>query len=94
MIALFLKGEILNLKDNYTAHRAEWSHHTKCIMYFALMPFFRAKAKFVSLMPHDLRGMKSQSMTVCYAPGEVFLDKENTYQFEKNKEILTAQEIK
>lgn len=43
-------------------------------------------------MPRDLRGMKSQSMTVCYAPGEIFLDKAKTFQFEKNKEILPAQE--
>lgn len=42
------------------------------------MPFFRAKAKFVSLMPHDLKGMKSQSMTVCYTPGEIFLDNAKT----------------
>lgn len=44
-------------------------------------------------MPCDLRGMKSQSMTVCYAPGEIFLDNAKTYQFEKNKEIVPAHEI-
>lgn len=80
------KGKSHLWKDNYTVRRAQWSHHTKGIMYFSLISFFRAKSTFVSVIPHDFwEGWNHIVWRFTTHQEKISLDNANTHCLEKNR---------